>query len=110
MSLGAGPAGHSGQTQELSTTNTDSGVHPSLSHSNSEKKQKRSSTSSSQHLQIHRNQVGNDLSFDYLKLLKQYDFSISVVNMLTDGKFSWESSSGLSRCTMTAVRVMATEN
>ena len=38
MSLGAGPAGHSGQTQELSTTNTDSGVHPSLSQSNSEKK------------------------------------------------------------------------
>ena len=35
VSLGAG---HSGRTQELSTTHTDSGVHPSLSHSNSEKK------------------------------------------------------------------------
>ena len=34
------------------------------------KKQKKSSTSSSQHLQIHQNQVGNALSFDYLKRLK----------------------------------------
>ena len=52
----------------------------------SEKKQKRSSTSSSQHLQIHRNQVGNALSFDYLKVVRFFHF-ISVVNM-TDGKFA----------------------
>ena len=83
VSLGAG---HSGRTQELPTTNTDSGVHPSLSQSNSEKKQKKSSTSSSQHLQIHRNQVGNALSFDYLKVVRFFHF-ISVVNM-TDGKFA----------------------
>ena len=39
------------------------------------KKQKKSSTSSSQHLQIHRNQVGNALSFDYLKVVRFFHFS-----------------------------------
>ena len=75
------------------------------------KKQKKSSTSSSQHLQIHhRNQVGNALSFDYLKVVRFFHFSGQYdrweIRLGVLGRFIKMHDDGRGE----AGRVMATEN